>query len=389
MKALRHTLLTLLFSFILLSPASAQNAASPGSSDPVLPKKTRLMNFRTWELGGNFGVLIPSTDISSYRLSSSMQNIGYGITATKFVSPSIGIQGRFLRGTLRGEQLSTQRQYETDIKADFTVNAVVQFGNMTFLRRKSPLNFYAYVGYGFINYDPRASVDGGATYSNYEDRLDNLVEVDYSNTTEFVIPFGVGLKYHVSPEVAVTAEYSSRRTQSDKLDGFYSLLSNKDFYNYFNVGFHYMLGKKSKRNIQQVNPMYEALKIQRARADSAIQAHTSRANNAFLPSIFFNTGSSVVDIRFNETLATVAFYLLNHPDVRLEVIGRCDNAPGSGDDFTSHTAMDRAQAVVKHLISNYGVDAGRVIAVSGDPAQKPLSKDPKFEQRVDFNVLEL
>ena len=220
-------------------------------------KMPRSRDFNTWDLTLHGGICIPNTDIASSDIngSNTKQHLGFGVSVTKFFSHTFALQAQFIRAKLEGEDSNKPLyRFNTDIDYDVTLNALFQFGNVAFLKRTPNLAIYGYVGIGMIKFSPTTSKDGGLTYGNYyvqDGRLDN---VDYKNTSEVVIPVGVGLKYRLTKSFSMHAEYSLRTTNSDKLDGWYRLLSENDNYNYFNLGLTYHFGAKEKV-IEWVNPL--------------------------------------------------------------------------------------------------------------------------------------
>ena len=71
-----------------------------------------------------------------------------------------------------------------------------------------------------------------------------------------MIPVGAGIRYNLSPRIALTAEGSYRLVFTDYLDGF-SVAANpkqNDHYHTMNVGVVYRLGKKNKLDCPVVRP---------------------------------------------------------------------------------------------------------------------------------------
>lgn len=207
----------------------------------------------SWNIGLHFGLTYPHTDISA----SGTRNPAYGLDVTKFLTHTTALQARFMRGSLSGTDVNRPLyQFESNIDYDISLNAFFQFGNIAFLKHNPNIAFYASIGVGVLHYTPDVYTDGGVValpgvYSQY---AQPLVEQDYESTTNLVVPLGVGMKYRLSETISLNGEYSFRKTNSDKLDGFYKLLSSDDNYSYFSVGATYHLGNKSKV-IEWVNPM--------------------------------------------------------------------------------------------------------------------------------------
>lgn len=223
---------------------------------PVRIKAYRLSamkDFKTFDIGGKIGITYPYTDISA----SGKRNFALAIDVTKFLTHTFALQTRFLHASLSGVDIyKPQYRFNTTINYDLTLNAVFQFGNISFLKHNPNLAIYTSFGIGLIHHSPKVYTEVGqivqkGIYSQYSQPL---VEMDYRSTTDLIIPIGIGVKYRLAENYSITCEYSFRTTNSDKLDGFYKLLSSSDKYSFFGAGFTYHLGKKSKV-LQWVNPI--------------------------------------------------------------------------------------------------------------------------------------
>jgi len=244
----------LLFFFIAADVQSQTVTQTDGkrafSKKYFFPKSA---DYNTWDISGHFGITYPYTDISA----SSKRNFALGIDVTKFISHTFALQARFMRGTISGiDEYNPEYSFSTTFDYDITLNAIVQFGNISFIEKNKKLSAYATIGFGVIHFSPDVYTDGGyvsqkGLYSQY---TQPLVPMDYSSTTNIVVPLGVGLKYRVSDRVSINMEYSYRATNSDKLDGFYKLLSSHDNFSYFSAGAIYHLGKQ-REVLEWVNPM--------------------------------------------------------------------------------------------------------------------------------------
>ncbi|MCX6290856.1 MAG: OmpA family protein [Bacteroidetes bacterium] len=203
----------------------------------------RARTFRTLDIGVHFGMTYPNTDIAASDLFSSgvETKLAYGLTLTKFLSHNFGLQAQFITGKMSGKDKEKPNQYffTTKVKYDVSLNAVFQVGNIAFLKRSPDLAIYGYVGVGRINFDPSRSI---YVQNNFIDST----TVNYHNTTEIIFPFGLGAKYRINKNFSINAEYSLRHLNSDKLDGYFRLLSENDDYSYLNVGLIYHLGTKEK-----------------------------------------------------------------------------------------------------------------------------------------------
>lgn len=217
--------------------------------------------FKTWDIGLHGGLMIPNTDLTTtdFNAPNLVTQIGYGLNITKFFSHSFALQGSFLRGKIKGDEEGTgsnsKYNFETSIDYSASLRAYFQLGNVAFLKRNPNLAFYGYFGVGIMHFSPSVFRDDSTVSRNYYVQ-NNLIDnsVDYSSTTELVYPIGAGVKYRIMKPLSIHLEYSLHLTNTDKLDGWYRLLSENDNFTYINLGLTYHIGFKDKP-IQWVNPM--------------------------------------------------------------------------------------------------------------------------------------
>lgn len=216
--------------------------------------------FNTWDIGAHGGVLFPMTDIAASDLSKSSPSLGYGLSLTKFLSHTFALHANVMRGTFKGEGAqegsNKKYNYHTDLNYMATVSAYFQFGNISFLNRNPNIAIYGSFGIGLMNFDPYAYRDGSNISRSYFVQTGSIDSaVNYKNTTELVYPFGLGFKYRLSKLLSIQAQYTYNVMRSDKLDGFFRLLSENDNFNYLSLGLNVHLGARSKM-IEWHNPMY-------------------------------------------------------------------------------------------------------------------------------------
>ncbi len=102
-----------------------------------------------------------------------------------------------------------------------------------------------------------------------------------------------------------------------------------------------------------------------------------------LPSIFFDMGSSKLGYNSYPSLTEVAKFLKKNSEAKLTVVGHTD-AVGTAD-FNKKLGEKRAKAAVDHLVKIYGIDAGRLTAVSeGSSNGIAVGKAAQANRRVDF-----
>ena len=120
----------------------------------------------------------------------------------------------------------------------------------------------------------------------------------------------------------------------------------------------------------------------------------------YLPSIYFSSGSAIVESSNSNRIATIALLLKNNKHIRLKVIGHTDNIGSS--NFNRKLGIKRANAVIKYLVINYDIEINRLVPQTNGE-ENPLSKvtqinDQRYKEgvrilrninrRVDFNILD-
>ena len=120
----------------------------------------------------------------------------------------------------------------------------------------------------------------------------------------------------------------------------------------------------------------------------------------YFPSIYFNSGSALVDPYNENRIATIALLLKNNPYIKLNVIGYTDNV--GSRKFNKALGLKRANAVINYLILHYNIDSNRFLAETRgeeDPLSRvniindrleegvsPISNLAKINRRVDFEI---
>jgi len=486
---MRLSTLVLLFLFflcatdLLAQTETTTQTTTTSSGTDRLPKRK---DYNTWEIGAHFGITYPNTDISANDLNGDKlkSQLAFGLNVSKFFSHSFALQGQFIHATLEG--LSDKYPYygyKTDINYEFTVNAVGHIGNIGFLKRSPKFGLYAYVGLGIMNFETVNTINGQTLDKNLRDDLDGSIDtVDYGNTTEMVVPFGVGIRYLIAKKISIHGEYTLRTTNSDRLDGFERVLSNQDMYSYFNLGVTYHIGKKEK-TIEWVNPLQtiytdlydtkdkvdmmtgdkdkdgvadmfdrdaatpEGVKVygdgtsvdtdadgvpdyldaepfsaKGAKVDAQgkeidedadgipdsrdMEPNTPRGTlvtgtgvtiptagpssssstvmTGYVPSVFFDVNSSVVNPKFNQMLADIALILKNNPSIKFDLVGNCDTR--SSETYNKTLGEKRAAAVKSHLVKKFNIEESRLNAVSRGKETPITNSDHSMNRRVDFVV---
>lgn len=102
--------------------------------------------------------------------------------------------------------------------------------------------------------------------------------------------------------------------------------------------------------------------------------------------VLFATGSDEIQPESTPTLEEIGAMLTDNPDLRLTIEGHTDNV---GDDAANQTLSEqRAEAVRQYLVSEHGIDAGRLEA-AGLGATRPVASNDTPEGREQNRRVEL
>lgn len=96
--------------------------------------------------------------------------------------------------------------------------------------------------------------------------------------------------------------------------------------------------------------------------------------------LYFDTGSSVVDSKYDIYFNTTAYLLSAQPNLLISVEGHADSRGSAGAN--QHLSLDRANAVKNKLISEYKVNPSQVVAI-GFGAAEPAYDNETAEGRAN------
>lgn len=240
-------------------------------------------NFRTWSIGVNGGVLVPSViaggsnDFSKWQL-----NYGYGAYVKWQILHFLGLRADYVGGKLKAdnsrelgngeEPNSPYSSFETSLKWSGSLNAVFNLATINWLHKKNTAQLYVSVGGGLAGYSPEITTAGGIT-SEY--KPSGVIK-------EFYVPVGAGLKFKLSESLNLDLGYTMHYLDGDNLDG-YNKAPSKDKYAYGYAGLEFPLGSRSKPQLAWHNApavMYDDLVAQRDQLKLELDAE--KGNNAKL-----------------------------------------------------------------------------------------------------------
>ncbi len=141
------------------------------------------------------------------------------------------------------------------------------------------------------------------------------------------------------------------------------------------------LGKETGKSLKQTT---------KDTALAAITKKLKKVQNEKGP-IKFRTGKAEVDPACDRTMTAIAAIMSDYPGFHVQVDGHTDNV--GNPEANRKLSQDRADAVVKYLVTKKGVDARRLSA-KGFGDTKPLAdnrtkKGQAKNRRVDFTVTQM
>lgn len=202
----------------------------------------------TWSVGVHFGPTYFSGELSDNALNDSNFTAGfaYGLSITKSLSHSFGLQAQLTFGTMNGDRVvgGNSYSYEGTIKYEAILRGVANFTSIFCDKKSSNFMVYGAVGIGWGGYDAKFKVNS-ADWVGVNDNMATL------------LPLGLGIKYKISERLDLQLEYEYRFTNSDMIDGVKENLSsvgvtselltseNNDSYSSLNIGVNFHFGKGS------------------------------------------------------------------------------------------------------------------------------------------------
>lgn len=222
--------------------AQTEAATTPDASKSPFPSKK---DFNKWSIGINAGMTIGHTDIQPADFGDAKKNMAFGLTVTKMMSHSFGLQGQLLKGKLADEN---KYYYYDNTYFEHVINLVYNFGNISFLSSEPKLSMQCFLGLGLNHSDSKSYrvIDDQPAISSFE-----------SKTSDIAIPVGIVMKYKLPKSLTLELGYSLRNVNNDRLDRFDTYLGandDLDRFSYYSFGLSATIGKKEK-DIDWVNPL--------------------------------------------------------------------------------------------------------------------------------------
>jgi outer membrane protein OmpA-like peptidoglycan-associated protein len=370
--------------------------------------------YNTWSITVGYGPVVYYTDIIDYTLfPSSELKLGPSVQISKQFGRSWALEGEFIMADMYGQKYN--RYFEGDFR-EASLNVKAYINQLIF---NGPLkdrwNIYAKIGLGvnffrstmreqgtdrlltmddifggvsgyptsYGDWDPDDFLVMGYERNGYASADPDLEEI--ARESGLVVPIGLGVRYRVNRSFDVGVETALHNMVSDNMDVDMTGADN-DSYMHAALSLTYKFGKKDKRHAswtyKDFNLSYErdrmrdplAQKLDSLRAhldelaalsDSAVgdtsyisQDETIR-HELFSASVFFDFDKSEISARTHRTLAGVARYMKEHPEVTIKIQGYTDDR--GSYEYNLKLSERRCQAVKDVLVKDYGVDASRFV----------------------------
>ncbi len=196
-----------------------------------------------WAINANVGLSSFFGDLSKFDTEISKkltQESGpaYGIIATKyFLNDKIGVSGQLLFGNLKGEN-NNKISFESSF-SEYNLHARFNLINIFSPYNMSKIGLEVFGGLGQFKFKT-------TQWDRSQEEL--KVNIHDTGTPEFVYFFGLGMFYKVSEKVRITADFSMRQAQNDKLDDL-AKDDNNDYYSFVGIGVTYYIYSFKKASV--------------------------------------------------------------------------------------------------------------------------------------------
>ncbi len=217
--------------------------------------------FRKFSFGINAGALYPAAVMGSNDYSNPEFDLGYGANLRYQLSHLFAVQADFLRGNIRGNndkelgngRFPAPRSFETELHYSGSLNGVITFGNINWLRMKNWVVPYVSLGGGIASYDVMVN-----RTSNGDP---NTLYLANDPIREFFLQAAGGLKFMLSRSIGLDLGYRAHFIDGDNFDGrsYYTTPDNgrqlhKDKFAYAFLGLDFVFGNKAKPQLLFDNP---------------------------------------------------------------------------------------------------------------------------------------
>lgn len=250
-----------------LSLATAFSSVAQENEAPA--EKGKFFDINKVYVGANFGLSLLHGDLRQYNIApvtNYHSELGFGgnFQAGMDLNHAVSASLQFGFGSLNGTRRLEKTQNSMYSDANYTTTSLnVQF-DLTKLLITKPnpkFTYYTSVGVGLMSFRSAAyRLESGFLESSYgylgnEANPNELGEKD-SRTTEAVIPFALGVKYKLSPQLFLNYELRLIYTNTDKLDAV--VRQDNDNASLTSLGITYKFAME-KEAVEWVDPLADVI----------------------------------------------------------------------------------------------------------------------------------
>src|SRR5690606_27931834 len=146
--------------------------------------------YRTWSIGAHVGLLNQSNLIGIRRkFDKTEQSLGYGLYVKRQILPGFGIQAEYIGGKVAGAYEDNDDRFDTKMPWSIAVSGNVTLANVNWRHHQGIIKPYLNVGLGALGFEPTTEINGTTT--------------THEQTTKLFVPGGLGLKFAVTPDIAI------------------------------------------------------------------------------------------------------------------------------------------------------------------------------------------
>ncbi len=121
-----------------------------------------------------------------------------------------------------------------------------------------------------------------------------------------------------------------------------------------------------------------------ASGGNGVNGNNGNNGTGYLPSLFFDLGSAMIKPVYYDRILVIAKVLKTNPSLKLRISGNCDIR--GNEALNKKLGQKRADAIKKHLVEQYAVDASRITTETKGKEDPAANKLNAMNRRVDFSI---
>lgn len=257
---------------------------------------------KAWSLNVNFGPSFlwgdMSDDVSNpfSKMFSDEFAMSYGILGRKGLSNVFGLNLQIVVGNTSGNRdywstgAPTGGFHYKNFYTEGNLNLDMDIMNIFNAKDRRLINPYLKGGVGMTYFDSKVLYKGN--------------EYDNAKQSTFVIPFGGGIRFDISPRLGITLDQAAVYTLTDLFDGYASEYTNfNDWYSYTSIGLTYRFNSKEKK--KKYNYDEEEIPDNNDVADNSVDTAVAKAKVEFqvaadVPSEIYQGDTFIVTIKITK-----------------------------------------------------------------------------------------